>query len=467
MLSPSSIPTFLHHYLRARHPRFANRAALENWQERRACHHLSRIAAHSRHYGKIAREIPVCRWREWPSTDKKQTLAGFDEMVTLPVTLTQAKAAAEYGWQQRDFSRQLPGNLTVGLSSGTSGRAGVFIADARERAAWAGAALGRVLPRGLFSRGGPQRIAFFLRANSPLYEATRSRRVRFEFFDLLGPWSTHFARLELLQPTVLVAPPSALRIISEAKISGALRLLAPERIISVAEVLEVPERMAIETAFRQTTHQVYQATEGFIAATCPHGVLHLNEDLLIVEKRWLDERTGRFVPILTDLYRFTQPTIRYELNDVLIARKAPCPCGSVFQAIEAIEGRMDDLCQLLRPDGSIGEMFPDYLRLAVATADRRVEDFFVRNPRPGELEISLSGGVISLENQAMQNHVRQRVQKICADGGFAPPSIRFTPAPSVVTGAKLRRVTRSNEAQTAAQTFQASTHPSNDRSTFS
>ncbi len=393
MLRTGLLPTFCYHYLRARRPGFASRAALEDWQERRARRHLGAVAARSRYYGRIARQIPVAHWREWPLMDKQGMLSRFDEIVTVPVTFAETLAEAHCGWERRDFSRTLPGGLAVGLSSGTSGNAGIFLASERERAAWAGAVLGRALPRGLCSRGGPQRIAFFLRANSPLYEATRSRRIRFEFFDLLKPWPEHFACLRALQPTVLVAPPSALRLIASAQESGELALPTPERILSVAEVLETPERTVIARVFGQTIHQVYQATEGFIAATCRHGVLHLNEDSLIVEKRWIDERTGRFVPILTDLYRRTQPIVRYELNDVLIARRAPCPCGSVFQALDAIEGRADDLCDLRRTDGSRGQIFPDYLRLAVTTADPRIDNFSSvtrvraswksRSPEPG------------------------------------------------------------------------------------
>lgn len=442
MLRPGLLPTFLHHYFRVRQAGFTNRAALARWQERRALRHLGEIAARSRYYGEIARQLPVARWREWPLMDKPTMRARFDEIVTVPVTFAQTLAAARRGWEQRDFSRTLPGGVAVGLSSGTSGNTGVFLASERERAAWAGAVLGRALPRGLFSRGGPQRIAFFLRANSPLYEATRSRRIRFEFFDLLKPWPEHFARLRALQPTVLVAPPSALRLVAEAREAGELSLPAPEGVISVAEVLEAHERAVIERVFGQTVHQVYQATEGFLAATCRCGVLHLNEDALIVEKRWIDASTGRFVPILTDLYRRTQPIVRYELNDILIARRTPCPCGSVLQALDAIEGRADDLCELRRPDGSRGQIFPDYLRLAVTTADHRITDFFIRNPRPGELEISLAGAGLAADDCLVEGRVRDRVQAVCAEGGFARPLIRFVPPPTPVPGAKLRRVTR-------------------------
>nr|MBT2175989.1 CoF synthetase [Streptococcus mitis] len=91
--------------------------------------------------------------------------------------------------------------------------------------------------------------------------------------------------------------------------------------------------------FKQTVHQVYQCTEGFLATTCKQGTLHINEDLVHIEKEYLDQEKGIFVPIITDFMRKTQPIIRYRLNDILIEKKTPCSCGSPFLALERIDGR--------------------------------------------------------------------------------------------------------------------------------
>ena len=59
-------------------------------------------------------------------------------------------------------------------------------------------------------------------------------------------------------------------------------------------------RIRISSAFKlPIIDQVYQATEGFLACTCSAGHLHLNEDIIFVEKEYLDER--RFYPVITDL----------------------------------------------------------------------------------------------------------------------------------------------------------------------
>ena len=81
-----------------------------------------------------------------------------------------------------------------------------------------------------------------------------------------------------------------------------------------------PEDKAyLERVFGQHIHQVYQCTEGFLASTCTEGVLHFHEDFLIIEKKYLDETKTRFHPIITDLKRFSQPIVRYELNDIFMS----------------------------------------------------------------------------------------------------------------------------------------------------
>ncbi len=93
----------------------------------------------------------------------------------------------------------------------------------------------------------------------------------------------------------------------------------------MAEVLDPLDRQRIEAAFAVRVEQIYQATEGFLGATCEHGVIHLNEEFLIVEREWVDEARTRFVPVITDLYRSSQPIIRYRLNDVLVPRRGRLP----------------------------------------------------------------------------------------------------------------------------------------------
>src|SRR5699024_9723342 len=100
--------------------------------------------------------------------------------------------------------------------------------------------------------------------------------------------------------------------------------------------------------------------------TCEHGTIHLNEDVVIIQKEYMDKKQGVFIPIITDFRRKTQPIIRYRLNDLLQEKQNPCTCGSPFTALEKIEGRADDLFYL-RHTGNEGlrAVFPDFIRRAI------------------------------------------------------------------------------------------------------
>jgi len=346
-------------YWRTRRLRFADRAQLDAYQQRQLARFIEVLCARSRSFAPY-RNLPLA---QWPTMNKALMLEHFDAMNTEGVTLAQAMDAAMAAEHSRDFTPAV-GDITVGLSSGTSSRRAVFTVSPREKAQWAGVMLAKALPDGLFSG---ERVALFLRANSNLYTAVRSPWLTFAFYDLFEPFDALCARLAQYRPSVIVAPAQVLRQLALRVIDGSLAL-APKKVISVAEVLEAQDRALIVQAFG-AVHEIYQATEGFLASTCEHGVLHLNEEYVHVEPQWLDEQQRRCVPVITDFTRITQPIVRYRLDDILLARATPCPCGRATRAIDGIEGRCDDM--LVLPallDGQTVAVFADVLTRAFAQA---------------------------------------------------------------------------------------------------
>ena len=101
-------------------------------------------------------------------------------------------------------------------------------------------------------------------------------------------------------------------------------------------------------------------------ATGSRGTLHLNEDIVYIQREYLEGR--RFVPIVTDFERKAQPMIRYRLNDILVERKQPCSCNSPCLALEKIEGREDDMFSFLDEQGRERLIFPDFIRRCILFA---------------------------------------------------------------------------------------------------
>ena len=301
-----------------------------------------------------------------PIMDKSFMMAQFDGLNTRNITLVQASDVARQAEQSRDFSPVI-GDITVGMSSGTSGKHGVFLVSKEERLRWAGTLLTKVLPDHLLWQmlkpwQPPVKIAFFLRANSNLYTTLNSHRIDFVFYDLLQGVESAIPNLNHNRPDVLVAPASVLLALAKAKQMDILKI-QPTHIISVAEVLEISDSVLIEQVFGIKPHQIYQATEGFLGYTCEQGNLHLNETHLIIEKEWLDQEHQYFTPVVTDFSRTTQLIVRYRLNDVLRIAPTPCPCGRAETTIASIEGRADEILWLPSiADSALMPVYPDLIR---------------------------------------------------------------------------------------------------------
>jgi putative adenylate-forming enzyme len=426
-------------YLQTRYRRFATRAQLLAWQDRQVQRFLGRMLPRSPFHARRFAGRGLADWATLPVMDKAGMMAGFDDLNTVGIRRDDALALALRAEQTRDFAPTLNG-VTVGLSSGTSGSRGLFLVSPEERWRWAGAVLARTLPGSLLGAVvRPQRVAFFLRANSNLYTSVRSRLMRFEYFDLLDPLPQHLARLNALRPTVLVAPPSMLRLLGEAVDQLHAR---PAKLISVAEVLDPLDQAFIEKQFGLPVHQVYQATEGFLAATCRYGTLHLNEDLLVVQREYLDEACRKFVPIITDFHRISQPIIRYRLDDVLTERAEPCPCGSMLTALESIDGRCDDLYYFAAANDTarLVTVFPDFIRRAVITAAPAPAAYVAVQRAPGLVEIGFTAP--AAERAHIARAITANMEALCARLGCLPPRLVFGPEPARNPARKLKRVER-------------------------
>ena len=350
---------------------------------------------------------------------KAEFMRDFNQINTCGLSLSDAMDVAVKSEESRDFKPTI-GGITVGLSSGTSGNRGLFLASDQERAVWVAAVLQRILGWSFRKR----RIAFFLRANNNLYSSVQSRFISFKFFDLLDPLADNLINIDRMKPDVVVGQPSLLIRLADAQIKSVIDI-APSKIISVAEVLSQEDENHIQATFGIDVDQVYQCTEGLFGQTCAHGTIHLNEDWLIIEKEWIDDT--RFVPIITDLRRESQPVLRYRMNDILHA--GSCKCGSKMQAISQIEGRMDDVLIL----GEDITLFPDFIRRAVVGAHPDLVDYQVVQISRHELSLYLS-------HQAHWRLASEALQKMLLRHGLTDIIITYTNSKIHSHGSKLRRI---------------------------
>ena len=361
--------------------------------------------------------------------DKTFMMTHFNELNTQGIDRDEALALAIESEKTRDFT-ELKGEVAVGLSSGTSGHRGLFITTEKERSMWAAAILAKMLPKGhLFGH----RIAFFLRADNELYQTINTALIRLEYFDIFKNTDEHIERLNHYQPTIVVAPASMLIELSKRLRAGDLSI-SPQKIVSVAEILEDSDRIRISSAFKlPIIDQVYQATEGFLACTCSAGHLHLNEDIIFVEKEYMDEH--RFYPVITDFKRSSQPVYRYKLNDILVENPEPCSCGSHYTRIDKVEGRSDDIFYFEGQDGGQVTIYPDFIRRCILFVEN-VGDYQVKQHSEKIVEVCLSQ-----RDEQVEEAITAQFQLLAQQKQFKVPEVHFSDY-HWDTSRKLKRIQR-------------------------
>lgn len=431
------------HFLLTRENASLRGDALVQYQDARAHRILRYAMEHSPFYRRHFTGLDLKDWRSFPTIDKSAMMSNFDDFTTCGVKRDEAMNVALAAEQSRNYSPSL-GGLTVGLSSGTSGHRGLFVVDLRERASWAGSIMARVLPN-LRIKG--YKVLLFLRSGSNLYDTLGSFWLKFRFCDLMTPIDESVTILNRFQPDILVAPPSKLTMLAAESKASRLKI-SPLKVISVAEVLDPADEMRIAEAFGGPVHQLYQCTEGFLAATCEQGNLHVLEDCISMQYEpvdALDSKPGeplRLTPIVTDLWRLVQPIIRYRLNDILVLNPLPCPCGSWFQRIDRIEGRQDDVLYFFNLDGVIRPFFPDVLRRIVLLSDGPIADYEITQDQPGALRVHFA---VTSENSrsSVEDALRRSAESILMQYGCRASELHIVEGlPPRRADEKRRRVRR-------------------------
>lgn len=154
-------------------------------------------------------------------------------------------------------------------------------------------------------------------------------------------------QLNDFQPAMLGGYPSNLELLIDEQKSGRLHI-SPILIMTGGEYLSDSLRQQLGEAFHCYVQTSYSCTEGgSVACECAEKHFHINDDWVIVEPV---DQNNQPVPdgvlsdkiLLTNLFNYTQPFIRYEVTNRVIFHHESCPCGNPSPWIE-IEGRNDDV----------------------------------------------------------------------------------------------------------------------------
>lgn len=177
------------------------------------------------------------------------------------------------------------------------------------------------------------------------------RRTVFSVFDLSDETMARWLGAVLrVQPRLLYGYPTALaRFAAYARDSG-IRLDSVRQAVASSETLSPQDRTLIAEALDVEVFDQYGSKEVYsIAAQCRHGSMHINSDINLVELVSLSAEAGqRGVRdiVVTPLFAWGMPLLRYAIGDYGLPREGGCECGMTLPLMESHLGRALDVFRL-------------------------------------------------------------------------------------------------------------------------
>ena len=368
----------------ARHDHWSRETILGCRQERLAAlvrHTLARSEFYRALYRGIDLTGPLAL-ETLPVIDKPLVMANFDQLVTDP-GLKLADVEAHLRKLQGDSYYR--GEYRVLATAGTSGFRGVFVFNRREWRMELANALRWHRLMGVEPRLFPRVKISAVGAGSPMHVSARLTGsgdvgvFNFQLLEAAAPLASLVAALNAFQPEVLLSYSSMAALLAAEQSAG--RLQIRPRVISVhSELLTADMARKIETAWGIRPFNHYGLTElsTFSAECGRHCGMHMLDDLFIAEI--VDDSFRPVAPnvlgarlLLTNLYNYTQPLIRYDVSDMLALSPVPCACGRPFPLISAMAGRSEECLRLAAPDGHEVVANPLILSAAIESFEEVVE----------------------------------------------------------------------------------------------
>jgi amino acid adenylation domain-containing protein len=174
------------------------------------------------------------------------------------------------------------------------------------------------------------------------------------------PLEDVLAQLSAFQPERLTSYASSLSFLAGLTLEGKLPILPHEVVIS-SDRLTAAMQERIKQAWNPGIYDIYAAIESLYMAVRQPG----NEDWTVVDElnllECMDEENHPVAPgmhgraVLTNLYNYTNPFIRYDLKDYIV----PGQPRHGHPTLQAILGKTHDALPVLRDDGQVGAI-PSY-----------------------------------------------------------------------------------------------------------
>lgn len=197
------------------------------------------------------------------------------------------------------------------------------------------------------------------------------------YFSAAEPVKLHLPRILEYKPNAIYAYSSYLFILAEAFQKLGTKHLFPRLIFATAEVINEQQRQFIESTLGTKVFDLYGCVETErLGWECEeHSGYHMDIDSDVIEFIKHDEAVSpgeKGKIIVTCLFNYAMPLIRYEIGDIGIPLNEKCNCGRGLPLMGKILGRQNDL--IVCPDGRliISPIFMNIMREIPGIAQFRI-----------------------------------------------------------------------------------------------
>lgn len=405
------------------------RAELEGMQQERFHALVAHANSKSSYYADIIRTrgigLDTCVPSDFPVLTKSLLMANFDGIVT--DRRLSRSVIADFLTRSSDPAERLLGEFTVLHTSGTSGEVGYFLTTDADTPRMNFRAMRRRPGAGKLPRRQKRlrrfRVAFYGATGghyagvTGMQAAKRGIRRLFlktESFEVNTPLPAVVTRLNAFEPDVLLGYTTALKMLADEQRAGRLRI-HPIVVVASGEVVTAADLALLTETFNGArATSLYACTEhGVMGVSNSDGTTMtlLDEDLIF---EFHEDHS-----VITNLYNFTMPLIRYRMSDIL---RPVSTTDSRHIVVEGLVGRSEKLPTFLNSAGVTDFISPHTINEIFVKGVTRFQ-MQLTGPSAFRFPICVADELTQVERSAVVSGVESRLQEILQQKGLG--NVRF------------------------------------------
>lgn len=373
---------------------------------------VAHAARHSPYYSQLIKErgiaIKNCTPADFPILTKTKLMANFDRIVT--DRRVSRKALERFLSHSIDPNKRFLDKFQVVHTSGSSGEIGYFVYSLKDWA-HAMAQLLRATPSSRLLR--KTKVAEFFATGGHYGGASMAKhwcRGHSKYFlDLLlleinSPLNNIVDQLNKFQPHILGGYNTALKLLAQKQSEGVLHI-APESIVTGGEPVSAADLVQLKHAFGGAVYNDYASSEHLLMGVMgPHDVIMtLYDDDLIYEP--YDDHL-----VVTNLFNFTLPLIRYRMSDVI--RVVPNGSSNLpYLTIESLVGRTETMPIFINEDG-LTDFISPFTIIEIFVAGVQRFQMHLLGPESFSFAVCLNPMLTSAQRTTSLLEVEQRLRSI-------------------------------------------------------